>query len=164
MDRARILAYFSRAVEQELLLRNDSHVAENRSLRNQLETPLRHIDAQRFTLADIAHRFGRSTLADTANAAKPDTTMGWYQRLVAHTGGKRVKGSGVSTLLYSIGSVIFSSPPVRYALKIRALTITSLSAATAARRSFGTMKTGFCSSILRGRNSHSKEGCCTLCA
>ena len=164
MDRARIQPYFSRAVERELLLRNDYHVAENRSPGHQLKTPLRPTYAQRYTLAEIAHRLGRKPLADTANAAKPDATMGWYQRLVAHTGGKRVKGSGVSTLLYSIGSVIFSSPPVRYALKFRALTFTSLSAATAARRSFETMNTGCCSSIFRERKSHSKEGCSTLCA
>ena len=35
------------------------------------------------TLAEIAHRLGRKALDDVANAAKPDTIMGWYRRLVA---------------------------------------------------------------------------------
>ena len=35
------------------------------------------------TLAEIAHRLGRKALEDVANAAKPDTIMGWYRRLVA---------------------------------------------------------------------------------
>jgi hypothetical protein len=35
------------------------------------------------TLAEIAHRLGRKALEDVANAAKPDTIMGWYRRLIA---------------------------------------------------------------------------------
>jgi len=83
MDWARILAYITGTVDQELLLRNEYLVAENRILKAQLKTPLRLTDAERVTLAEIAHRLGRKALEDVANTAKPDTIMGWYRRLIA---------------------------------------------------------------------------------
>jgi len=83
MDWARILAYITGTVDQELLLRNEYLAAENRILKAQLKTPLRLNDAERMTLAEIAHRLGRKALEDVANTAKPDTIMGWYRRLVA---------------------------------------------------------------------------------
>ena len=83
MDWARMLAYITGTVDQELLLRNEYLAAENRILKAQLKTPLRLTDAERMTLAEIAHRLGRKALEDVANTAKPDTIMGWYRRLVA---------------------------------------------------------------------------------
>jgi len=83
MDWARILAYITGTVDQELLLRNEYLAAENRILKAQLKTPLRLTDAERMTLAEIAHRLGRKALGDVANTAKPDTIMGWYRRLIA---------------------------------------------------------------------------------
>ena len=83
MDWVRILAYITGTVDQDLLLRNEYLAAENRILKAQLETPLRLTDTERVTLAEIAHRLGRKALEDVANAAKPDTIMGWYRRLVA---------------------------------------------------------------------------------
>jgi hypothetical protein len=83
MDWARILAYITGTVDQELLLRNEYLAAENRILKAQLKTPLRLTDGERVTLAEIAYRLGRKTLEDVANAAKPDTILGWYRKLVA---------------------------------------------------------------------------------
>jgi putative transposase len=83
MDWARILAYITRTVDQELLLRNEYLVAENRLLKAQLKTPLRLTDGERITLAEIAHRLGRKALEDVANTAKPDTILGWYRKRVA---------------------------------------------------------------------------------
>ena len=83
MDWVRILAYITGTVDQELLLRNEYLAAENRILKAQLKTPLRLTDAERITLAEIAHRLGRKALEDVANAAKPDTLLGWYRRLIA---------------------------------------------------------------------------------
>ena len=83
MDWARILAYITGTVDQELLLRNEYLVAENRILKAQLKTPLRLTDAERMTLAEIAYRLGRKALEDVANAVKPDTLRGWYRRLIA---------------------------------------------------------------------------------
>jgi hypothetical protein len=72
MDWVCILAYITGTVDQELLLRNEYLAAENRILKAQLRTPLRLTDAKRMTLAEIAHRLGRKTLEDVANAGKPD--------------------------------------------------------------------------------------------
>ena len=73
MDWVRILAYITGTVDQELLLRNEYLVAENRTLKAQLKTPLRLTDGERMTLAEIAYRLGRKALEDVANAVKPDT-------------------------------------------------------------------------------------------
>jgi transposase InsO family protein len=83
MDWVRILAYITGTVDQELLLRNEYLVAENRILKAQLKTPLRLTDAERATLAGIAHRLGRKALEEVANVMQPDTIMGWYRKLVA---------------------------------------------------------------------------------
>jgi len=83
MDWVRILAYITGTVDQELLLRNEYLAAENRILKAQIKTPLRLTDAERVTLAEIAHRLGRKALENVANVMKPDTIMGWYRRLVA---------------------------------------------------------------------------------
>ena len=83
MDWARILAYITGAVDQELLLRNEYLVAENRILKAQIKITLRLTDAERMTLAEIAHRLGRKALEDVANVVKPDTLLGWYRRLIA---------------------------------------------------------------------------------
>ncbi len=83
MDWARMLAYITGTVGQELLVRNEYLVAENRILKAQLKTPLRLTDAERATLAEIAHRLGRRALEEVANVMKPDTIMGWYRKLVA---------------------------------------------------------------------------------
>ena len=83
MDWVRILAYITGTVDQELLLRTEYLAAENRILKAQLKTPLRLTDAERVTLAEIAHRLGRKALEDIANVVKPDTLLGWYRRLIA---------------------------------------------------------------------------------
>ena len=83
MDWVRILAYITGTVDQELFLRNEYLAAENRILKAQLKTPLRLTDAERMTLAEIAHRLGRKALEDVANVVKPDTLLGWYRRLIA---------------------------------------------------------------------------------
>jgi len=83
MDWVRIMAYITGTVDQELLLRNEYLAAENRILKAQLKTPLRLTDAERMTLAEIAHRLGRKALEDVATVVKPDTLLGWYRRLIA---------------------------------------------------------------------------------
>jgi hypothetical protein len=83
MDWARMLAYITGTVDQELLLRNEYLAAENRILRAQIRGRLLLSDAEKKTLADIGRRLGRKALEDVANAAKPDTIMGWYRKLVA---------------------------------------------------------------------------------
>jgi len=83
MEWARILAYITGTVDQELLLRNEYLAAENRILRGKLEGRLRLSDAERAKLGEIGHRLGSKALGEVANAALPDTILAWYRRLVA---------------------------------------------------------------------------------
>ena len=84
MDWPRLLAYITGTVVQELLLRNEYLAAENRILKGQIKTVLQLSDAERTTLAEIAHRLGRKSLEEVAVSAKPDTILGWYRKLIAH--------------------------------------------------------------------------------
>jgi putative transposase len=76
MNWARILAYVTGTVDQELLLRNEYLAAENRILKAQLKGRLRLSDAERATLGEIAHRLGRKVLGEVANVARPDNHPG----------------------------------------------------------------------------------------
>jgi hypothetical protein len=58
MEWARILAYITGTVDQELLLRNEYLAAENRILKAQLQGRLRLSDAERMTLGEVSHRLG----------------------------------------------------------------------------------------------------------
>jgi hypothetical protein len=80
---ARLLAFVTGLVNQELLLRNEYLIAENRILRSHLPNRLQLSDPERATLAEIAKRLGRKTLNDIAQVAKPDTILAWYRRLIA---------------------------------------------------------------------------------
>jgi len=79
----RLLAYVSCSVNQELLLRNEYLVTENRILREKLPSRLRLSNPERSTLAEIGKRLGRKALREVACVAKPDTILAWYRRLVA---------------------------------------------------------------------------------
>ena len=59
-------------MDQEFLLRNEYLVAEYRTLKAPLKTPLRLTDAQRISLTEIDHRLDRKALEDGANVVKPD--------------------------------------------------------------------------------------------
>ena len=83
MDWARILAFVTGMVDQELLARNEYLAAENRILKAQLKGQPKLSDAERATLGEIGHRLGRKALADVATIARPDTILSWYRKLVA---------------------------------------------------------------------------------
>jgi putative transposase len=80
---ARLLAYVTGMVNQELLLQNQYLVAENRILRAHLPTRLRLANPQRSTLAEIGKRLGRQVLQQVACVAKPETILAWYRKLIA---------------------------------------------------------------------------------
>ena len=79
-----MLAYITGTVDQELLLRNEYLAAENRILKAQIKGRLLLSEADKATLAEIAHRLGRKALEEVAATAKPDTILGWYRKLVAN--------------------------------------------------------------------------------
>jgi putative transposase len=96
MDWARILAYVTGTVDQELLARNEHLAAENRILKSQLNGRLKLSDAERAMLGRIGHRLGRQALAEVATVARPDTILAWYRKLVAgkFDGSKARRGPG----------------------------------------------------------------------
>jgi transposase InsO family protein len=81
---ARLLAYVTGLVNQELLLQNEYLAAENRILKAHLQPGFRLTDGERTTLAEIGKRLGRKALQKVAGIAKPDTLLAWYRRLIAH--------------------------------------------------------------------------------
>src|SRR5215831_3523845 len=84
MDWKHLLAYITGTVDQELLLRNEYLVTENRILRHQITGRVRLTDGERTTLADIGHRLGKQALQEVASIVKPDTILAWHRKLVAH--------------------------------------------------------------------------------
>ena len=97
MSWARMLAYITGTVDQELLLRNEYLAAENRILRAQIKGRLLLSDAEKATLAEIAHRLGRNALDELAAAARPETLLAWYRKLIA----KKFDGINVSQIIGS---------------------------------------------------------------
>src|SRR3954452_12232750 len=80
---ARLLAYVTGLVNQELLLQFEYLAAENRILRAYVPARLRLSDTERSTLAEIGKGLGRKGLAKVAQVAKPETILGWFRKLVA---------------------------------------------------------------------------------
>jgi len=96
MEFARILAYVTGMVDQELLARNEYLAAENRILKAQLKGRLKLSDVERATLGEIGHSLGRKVLGEVATVTLPDTILTWYRKLVAckFDGSKARQGPG----------------------------------------------------------------------
>jgi hypothetical protein len=77
---ARMVAYVTGTVNQELLLRNEYLGAENRILRGQIKGRLLLSEGEKATLLEIAQRLGRKALEELAAVAK--VAMG--RRTAAH--------------------------------------------------------------------------------
>ena len=83
MDWKTLLAYITGSVDQELLLRNEYLVTENRILRNQITGRVRLTDGERTMLAELGQKLGKQALKEVAHIVKPDTILGWHRKLVA---------------------------------------------------------------------------------
>jgi hypothetical protein len=71
-----LLAYITGSVDQELLLRNEFLLTENRILKNQIKGRLQLMDLERISLAEIAKRLGRMGLEEVAQMVRPETIWG----------------------------------------------------------------------------------------
>src|SRR5882762_9893599 len=100
MDWKHLLAYITGTVDQELLLRNEYLVTENRMLRNQIKGRIRLSDGERKALADIGQKLGKQALKEVATIVKPDTILGWHRKLVAKKfdGSQQRKAPGRPTI------------------------------------------------------------------
>jgi putative transposase len=76
----RLVAYVTGSVNQALLVHNEYLAAEKRILRAKLPSRLRSSDPERVTFAEIGRR---GTQREVACAAKANTILAWYRRLVA---------------------------------------------------------------------------------
>jgi hypothetical protein len=83
MDWKILLAYITGSVDQELLLRNEYLVTENRLLRTQIKGRIRLSDGERKTLAEIGKKLGKQALKEVASIVSPDTILAWHRKLVA---------------------------------------------------------------------------------
>ncbi len=100
MDWKKLLAYISGSVDEQLSLRNEYLVTENRVLRAQIKGRLKLTDAERKTLAEIGKRLGKKALEEVASIVKPETILAWHRRLVAKKfdGSKKRKYPGRPTI------------------------------------------------------------------
>jgi putative transposase len=78
-----LLAYITGSVDEELLLRNEYLVTENRFLRSQIKGRVRLSDGERKTLAEIGMKLGKQALEEVASIVQPDTILAWHRTLVA---------------------------------------------------------------------------------
>ncbi len=83
MEWKTLLAYITGTVDQELLVRNEYLVAENRILRNQITGRVRLTDGERSTLAALGKRLGKQALAKVMSVVKPETLLAWHRKLIA---------------------------------------------------------------------------------
>jgi transposase InsO family protein len=83
MDWKQLLAYITGSVDEELLLRNEYLVTENRILRQQLTGRVQLTDAERRSLAEIGKKLGKKALEEVACLVKPETILAWHRTLVA---------------------------------------------------------------------------------
>jgi putative transposase len=75
MDWKHLLAYITGTIDQELLMRNEYLVTENRIRRHQIMGRIRLTDGERKMLAAIGHKLGKQALAEVATIVKPDTLL-----------------------------------------------------------------------------------------
>ena len=83
MDWKTLLACITGSVEEQLLLRNEYVVEENRILRKQIAGRVQLTDAERQTLAEIGKKLSKQALEEVATIVKPDTILAWHRKLVA---------------------------------------------------------------------------------
>lgn len=83
MNWKQLLAYITGSVDEELLLRNEYPVTENRILRQQLTDRVQLTDAERRSLAEIGKKLGKKALEEVASLVKPETILAWHRTLVA---------------------------------------------------------------------------------
>src|SRR5262245_16781496 len=83
MNWKQLLASMTGSVDQELLLRNEYLVTENRILRKQIQGRVRLSDGERKTLAEIGKRLGKRVLEKIATLITPNTILAWHRTLIA---------------------------------------------------------------------------------
>ncbi|HSF29628.1 MAG TPA: hypothetical protein VLK82_04030 [Candidatus Tectomicrobia bacterium] len=71
MDWKKLRAYITGSVDQELLLRNEYLVTENRILHSQIKGRVHLSDGERKTLAEIGKKLGKQALGGSRRSSNP---------------------------------------------------------------------------------------------
>jgi putative transposase len=108
MDWKALLAYITGSVDQELLLRNEYLVTENRILRHQIKGRVHLSNGERTTLAEMGKKLGKQALAEVATIAQPDTILAWHRRLGAKKfdGSQQRKAPGRPTIAQELEALV----------------------------------------------------------
>src|SRR3954452_8884595 len=80
---ARLLAYVTGLVNQELLLQVEYLAVENRNSESARTSPAAALRCRTRHAGEIGKRLGRKALAKVAQVARPETILGWWRKLVA---------------------------------------------------------------------------------
>ena len=83
MDFRKLIALLTGGLEEEVAVRNEYLLAENRILKSRLKRRLRFRDDERRSLAEIGACLGRKALTDVATLVQPETVLRWHRELVA---------------------------------------------------------------------------------
>ena len=86
MDWKKLLGTITAPVDEEIRLLNAYLVAENRILRQQINSRVPLTDGDRRTLAALGQKLGRQALKEIATVAKADTIIAWHHKFVNQTG------------------------------------------------------------------------------
>jgi putative transposase len=99
MEWKHVLAYMTGSVDQQLLLRNEYLVTENRILRQQITGRVQLSDGERKRLAELGKKLGKKALAEVATIVTPETILAWHRKFMA----KKFDGSQQRKMPQSTG-------------------------------------------------------------
>src|SRR3954447_13797669 len=99
---ARLLAYVSGLVNQQLFLQNEYLIADNRVLRSHLPARLRLTNSQRMTLAELAKRLGRKGLSQIS---PPSQNQKPFWPGIANSSHRSLMAPSTATTLVAPGPV-----------------------------------------------------------
>jgi putative transposase len=79
------LGSISESVNDHLRLRNGYLIAENRTLRHQIDGRVQLTDSEREELAEIGAKLGKQALLEIATVAQADTILAWHRKFATQT-------------------------------------------------------------------------------
>lgn len=80
MDWKKLLESITKSVDEELRLRNEYLITENRILRQRSTGRVQMTDSDRHALAESGRQLGKQALKEIATVAKPDTILAWHRK------------------------------------------------------------------------------------
>jgi putative transposase len=82
MECKHVLAYITGSVDQELLVRKEYLVTENRNLRQQITGRVQLSDGERKRLAELGKKLGKKALAEVATIVTLETILAWHRKFI----------------------------------------------------------------------------------